>query len=450
MLNLLRKCNRLPILENLIVKHNVKQVSAILEICRFADRRWAKIASHSGNRARSFCTEIDYKERAKRLAEKELQEAIDIEKGLFEQSNIKYEPKKVSDAIRESHQDRQERKDKHYRMSKRFEKTKQSTLKSIHETATGTSTHSNVIERSKKKLTSNEKQMLSEIIKDKESGVEFMKLHQQDPRLLNLMTTVRSKKRRDKEQQIILEGRRLILEAFHCNLKLHTIIFSKKEELLGISQQLQVLQTIERQETREKSKKLEILKVPHHDLKVWSTLSTPPGLIAIFDRPSDNMLNIEHHESKLQRMPLTVICDNIREPNNLGSIIRTCAAVPCEQVIITKGCCDPWESKALRGGCGGHFRVPIMDDVEWERIPLLIPPEVADDCHIFIAENKKNIDNSWHGNQDFMMIEYSDIQNIGRHNLVIIGGETHGISSEAYGYVNYRHTHVDADVFRCI
>ena len=36
-------------------------------------------------------------------------------------------------------------------------------------------------------------------------------------------------------------------------------------------------------------------------------------------------------------LPLTVICENIREPGNLGSIMRSVAAVGCEKLILMKG-----------------------------------------------------------------------------------------------------------------
>lgn len=36
-------------------------------------------------------------------------------------------------------------------------------------------------------------------------------------------------------------------------------------------------------------------------------------------------------------IPLTVICDNVREPGNLGTILRTVAGVGCSDVILTKG-----------------------------------------------------------------------------------------------------------------
>lgn len=54
-------------------------------------------------------------------------------------------------------------------------------------------------------------------------------------------------------------------------------------------------------------------------------------LIGIFERPV-----IEHrHRNNL--FPITVICDNIRDPGNLGAVLRTVTAVGITQIILTKG-----------------------------------------------------------------------------------------------------------------
>lgn len=54
--------------------------------------------------------------------------------------------------------------------------------------------------------------------------------------------------------------------------------------------------------------------------------------IGIFKTPDVNN-NIPVNNA----LPLTIICDNIREPGNLGSIMRVAAAVGCEKLILMKG-----------------------------------------------------------------------------------------------------------------
>lgn len=258
------------------------------------------------------------------------------------------------------------------------------------------------------------------IVNDKTLGLSFTKLKLNDPILNNLLTTVRSSKRRAKNRQIIMEGRRLILEALTSGLKLQTLIFSQKEQLELISDKIAPL-----------NKTIEIYKVPQHDLKIWSTLITPPGLLAIFQRPSDEKI-VPPSDNKM--LPITVICDNIREPNNLGSIIRTCAAVPCEQIIVLKGCCDPWETKALRGGCGAQFRIPIKDEIEWGTILNYLPEEFE----VFAAENSLDkVKNYRFSNSKKQLIKaYTDVRAESPHYVIIIGGETHGISDTAYDFID--------------
>uniref|UniRef100_A0A1B0C0A9 RNA 2-O ribose methyltransferase substrate binding domain-containing protein n=1 Tax=Glossina palpalis gambiensis TaxID=67801 RepID=A0A1B0C0A9_9MUSC len=327
-------------------------------------------------------------------SEKEIEESLLIEKNLFEQSFLQHKPLIAAERLKSG--------------------TSMLNQNSIREQMLPPKTLSEMEKRRPLK-----KECKSQIINDKEFGFEFTKLSLTDPRLNIMMTTVRSKRRRDKNRLIVIEGRRLILDALECGLHLKTVIFSQREQLAAIKEKIAVLQKV---------KQTEIYKVPHHDLKLWSTLNTPPGVLAIFERPC--LQYVRKTLSKVSvALPITVVCDNIRDPNNLGSIIRTCAALPCLQVVITKGCCDPWESKSLRGGCGGHFRIPIHDDVNWNEVPLVIPTEAADNCWVFIAEN--NISKS---EGLTSVLDYTNLET-GSHSVVIVGGESHGVSKEAYQFM---------------
>ncbi|XP_011705229.1 PREDICTED: rRNA methyltransferase 3, mitochondrial-like, partial [Wasmannia auropunctata] len=85
----------------------------------------------------------------------------------------------------------------------------------------------------------------------------------------------------------------------------------------------------------------------------------------------------------------TIICDNVREPGNLGTIVRAAAAVGCEKLLLMKGCVDLWEPKVLRSAIGAHFRLPIFTSLSWDEIPTLISNESA----IFLADNNVAYEN---------------------------------------------------------
>lgn len=83
-------------------------------------------------------------------------------------------------------------------------------------------------------------------------------------------------------------------------------------------------------------------------------------------------------------LPITVICDNIRDPGNMGTIIRTCAAVGCNRLIAMKGCVDIWDPKVIRSGMGGHFRLPMINDIGWETIVNHLP----ENSQVYLADHK--------------------------------------------------------------
>jgi len=56
---------------------------------------------------------------------------------------------------------------------------------------------------------------------------------------------------------------------------------------------------------------------------------------------------------------LLVIADNLQDPGNLGTLIRSAEAFGASAVALTPGTADPWNGKCLRASAGAAFRVPL-------------------------------------------------------------------------------------------
>lgn len=62
--------------------------------------------------------------------------------------------------------------------------------------------------------------------------------------------------------------------------------------------------------------------------------------------------------------PLIIVLEDIQDPGNLGSMLRTGAAAGATLAVLSKGCHDPWSPKALRGGQGAQFVLPMERSVD--------------------------------------------------------------------------------------
>lgn len=72
----------------------------------------------------------------------------------------------------------------------------------------------------------------------------------------------------------------------------------------------------------------------------------------------------------IQQLPLAdniafgLLLEDIQDPGNLGSILRTAAAAGAQAVYLSKGCTDAWSPKALRGGQGAQFVLPMLENAD--------------------------------------------------------------------------------------
>jgi len=149
---------------------------------------------------------------------------------------------------------------------------------------------------------------------------------------------------------VVLEGTRLINDALNSGLQPNIFVFSQVKLLKEIA-------------TQNIDNECEFYLVPYSNIKMWSDLKTPTGVMAAFDKTQ-----IRESVKATDALPITLICDNVRTPDNLGSILRVAGAAGVNKILLTPGCVCSWNRKVLRSGAGIHFKVPIVEKVNWEEI----------------------------------------------------------------------------------
>lgn len=84
-----------------------------------------------------------------------------------------------------------------------------------------------------------------------------------------------------------------------------------------------------------------------------SELKTPNGLLSLVDVPEPS--------ASPAHSQFILLLEDIQDPGNLGSILRSAAAAGCDAVFLSAGCADAWSPKVLRAAMGGHFALSIHE-----------------------------------------------------------------------------------------
>lgn len=66
-----------------------------------------------------------------------------------------------------------------------------------------------------------------------------------------------------------------------------------------------------------------------------------------------------------------LVLDNLRDPGNLGTILRTAQAAGVDAVALSAGCVDLYSPKVVRAGMGAHFRLAVLPGQSWDEIAAL-------------------------------------------------------------------------------
>ncbi len=97
-------------------------------------------------------------------------------------------------------------------------------------------------------------------------------------------------------------------------------------------------------------------------------LKTPSGILTLIALPQP--------EVTPQTSNFCLLLEDIQDPGNLGSMLRSAAAAGCDAVFMSRGCADAWSPKVLRAGMGGHFVLSIQEQADLLGVTASFPGKI--------------------------------------------------------------------------
>ena len=86
---------------------------------------------------------------------------------------------------------------------------------------------------------------------------------------------------------------------------------------------------------------------------------SPQGLLAIC-----RFVDVTPAEALAGSPRLVVLCDQVRDPGNLGTVVRCADAFGADAVLVSRGSVDLYNPKAVRASTGSLFHLPLAIDVD--------------------------------------------------------------------------------------
>jgi len=210
-----------------------------------------------------------------------------------------------------------------------------------------------------------------------------------NPRVKQAYLLMKHARNRREERKFTLEGLRLIRDAVQRGARLEYVLYEPKQADYDLIAQLQ-------------DSKISLHPISEEILRHLSDTQQPQGMIAVAPIPMPPL-------PKTPRAAL--VLDAVRDPGNLGTILRSAAAAACDVVLLSTDCADPYSPKALRAGMGAHFRLPIVE-ADWGEMAGYL-----DGVAVYLADGRAER-------------AYTDVDFRQRWALVI-GNEAHGARNAA-------------------
>jgi len=255
-----------------------------------------------------------------------------------------------------------------------------------------------------------------------------------NPQVKEIKKLFSSSKRRNEEGLFVVEGARMVEEVPHELLKQIYVTegFMKRRKDIAGEALLEILKGDNVEVVTEDVYKaitdtvtpqgiMAVVKQPEYSLeKILSEADKHKKIIEVSAnledgaiRVSDKQIN-KGNQSDCENIQF-VLLDDIRDPGNLGTIVRTSEAAGVKAIIMSPGCVDIFNPKVIRSTMGSIYRVPF--------VVCELPDAIG---------NLKKTGVGVYGAALEGSVSYKDVE-YGKKNAFIIGNEARGISEKVLG-----------------
>ena len=171
-----------------------------------------------------------------------------------------------------------------------------------------------------------------------------MLITSKDNDTIKFLKKLKDKKYRDQENAYIIEGAKLIKEAIQENIKIKMVILCD-----GCSAENAIDSDL-----KYEIAKYECICVSEKIFLGLTNVVNPQGILAVVEK-NNNTNEIDYNDN------LFLILDDLQDPGNMGTILRTADSINLKQIIVSKGSADVYNPKVVRSTMGAIFRIKVIE-----------------------------------------------------------------------------------------
>lgn len=172
----------------------------------------------------------------------------------------------------------------------------------------------------------------------------MQKITSKDNNLIKHIKKLKEKKERDISDEYMIEGIKLLKEAMQEKANIKQIILCDDcEKTEDIPKELMY-----------EIAKYDCIYVTNKIFKYLSEVQEPQGVLAIIGKNNKDK-EIDYTQD------IIVALDNLQDPGNLGTILRTVDSIGVTQILVSKGTADSYNPKVVRSTMGAIFRIRIIE-----------------------------------------------------------------------------------------